>query len=118
MAQSEVVLNRAAFKEALTRVINDKQFAQGMEEHPGTALKSLGFQFSESQVKQIDSVPLSQTIQKTIGNRGPVGAETYVHVVVDVIVEVAVRTEIPIPFTVEGFDQVTTALEHKGVTFK
>ena len=92
MANAEVALHRAAFKEALGRIVNDEEFGKRLEEKPGTALRSLGLEFPDNVATELDSRPLSQTIEQAFGpaTEGP-RPEILPIVVVFVAVEVAVR---------------------------
>jgi hypothetical protein len=102
MAKAAVVLDRAAFKTALRRVVNDSEFGKQLEAKPGTALRSIGLTLPNHVASELDRQPLSKTIEKTFGppEGGPrpeILPLVIVEVAVGVVVEVAVRPDEPDP---------------------
>jgi hypothetical protein len=95
MPNAPVVLNRANFKAGLERVINDQQFGQQLEARPGTALRSIGVELPDDLARELDSRPLSKTIENSFGpSTARPRPEILPAVVVFVAVQVVVNTRV------------------------
>jgi hypothetical protein len=69
MANETVVLDRAAFKSALQRMVNDQDFARELESKPAAALKSIGVDLPPEVATELDKRPLSQTIEQSFARQ-------------------------------------------------
>jgi hypothetical protein len=67
MAKAPVVLNRAAFKMGLERVVDDQEFGRELEARPAATLRSIGVEIPDHIANELDRQPLSQTIAKAFG---------------------------------------------------
>ena len=120
MATEAMVLDRAAFKAALERVVNDEDFGRRLESSPAATLRSIGLKLPDDVAAELDREPLSRTIEKAFGS-GPEHHErvavvpipiivvgVHVGVVVAVATRVKTKAEIDLDETIDNAVEMAT----------
>ncbi|MDE1147077.1 MAG: hypothetical protein PW843_10725 [Azospirillaceae bacterium] len=86
-------LDPHTFATALDRVASDPHFRQKLDLHPAETLRELGVQIDSADRAALAGKRLSQLIPRDIGGSGGQVAQTYVYVVVGVVIMIGTKVD-------------------------